>query len=55
MNIGIIIMRAGMEKINPPVTPVAKENQNGSYLPSMKNGISAIIVDAIVRRIGIIL
>ena len=48
-------MRAGMEKTNPPVTPVAKENQNGSSLKKKKNGISPIIVDATVRSIGIIL
>ena len=55
INNGITKTNAGMENSNPPVTPVAKENQKGSSSPSMKKGSNPIMVEAIVRNIGIIL
>ena len=54
-NIGMMNISAGREKSSPPVTPVANENQNGSSLPSRKNGISPTIVEDTVKKTGIIL
>lgn len=45
----------GMEKSKPPVTPVAKENQNGSSSRSQKNGNNPKMVETIVKNIGKIL
>ena len=56
---GIIIgntkTRATMENINPLIEPTAKENQNSSSGPSIRNGINPHTVDRTVRKIGIIL
>ena len=47
MNIGMTNTMAMTEKSSPPAEPTANENQKGSSLPSIKNGISPNTVDRI--------
>lgn len=48
--IGMMNISAGREKSSPTRYSVANENQNGSSLPSMKNGTSPTIVEDTVRE-----
>jgi len=43
---------AMIENINPPIVPMAKENQKTSFSPSNKNGIKPKQVERIVNIIG---
>ena len=54
-NRGITATSANMENSNPPMDPTAKENQNGSLLPSMRKGIRPSTVDTMVRKTAVIL
>ena len=55
INIGMIKTNAIIENSNPPDVPMANENQNVSFSPSIKKGINPSMVEIIVKNTGIIL
>ena len=54
-NIGIANAKTRTEKSRPLMEPTAKENQNRSSGPSVRNGIKPQMVDSTVSRMGVIL
>jgi hypothetical protein len=54
-NIGMANAKTRTEKSRPLMEPTAKENQNRSSGPSVRNGIKPQMVDSTVSRMGVIL